>query len=266
MEDNIMKFNLKTITNLLSLSPEEYPQTLTFLQENESAYSEDNVLQFVTELLHCDVEKTLHPQVFELTVLLLKGEINKGNCNAMNDLGALYYTGRGGTPDYPQAVYYYKMGQEHGSAEAEENLGYCYYYGRSISKDYEKAFQCFAFGAAQGRIISTYKLGDMYLNGFFVEKNEKKAYLLYRRCLEICYRSEPQMGPVYLRLGNAYMNGTGTEVDAKAALSCYQKAEIHLYQLMAGGEMYYAQNVASAVSGQSAAREKIRVFGSTYRY
>lgn len=256
-----MKTNLVKIKKdlFLAMLPEEYPQTVAFLCGNDP--SENDAYQFVTKLLRCDTDKTLHPQVFNFAVSLLESEISKGNCDAMNDLGALYYTGRGGVPDYSKAVYYYKMGREHGSIVAEENLGYCYYYGRSIPIDYEKAFQCFAFGAAQGRTVSTYKLGDMYLNGFFVDKDINKAFLLYRRCLGISYSDAPQVGPVYLRLGDAYLNGIGTEVDAEMALSYYQKAEILLYRLMAQGETYYAQDVKTAIEGQNEAREKIRIGG-----
>lgn len=39
-------------------------------------------------------------------------------------------------------------------------------------------------------------------------------------------------GPVYLRLGNAFLYGTGTEPNAKTALICYQNAERFLFDMV----------------------------------
>ena len=50
--------------------------------------------------------------------------IEDGDAEAMNDLGALYYTGRAGEQDYEKAAYYYDMADKAGNRQATENLGY----------------------------------------------------------------------------------------------------------------------------------------------
>ena len=99
--------------------------------------------------------------------------------------------------------------------------------------DYEKAFHYFALGAFDGHLISLYKIGDMYQNGYYVEKNPKEAFLIYNRCLDTMTDEAAPMvaGPVFLRVGNAFLKGLGTEKNAMNALICFQKAETFLYDM-----------------------------------
>ena len=101
------------------------------------------------------------------------------------------------------------------------------------------------------------KIGDMYQNGYYVKKNPKEAFLIYNRCLDtMTDEAAPTVaGPVFLRVGNAFLEGLGTEKNAMNALICFQKAETFLYDMVAGGEVMYRKSLRSAIDGQAKARK-----------
>ena len=215
----------------LELDTTLLPETAMFFEnyqnENLSAYD------LATALVQCDKTVNMPRKLFDFIVKLYEHAISEGDNYAMNDLGALYYDGRGCEQDFTKAVYYYEIAAKQGNMQSQENLGYCYYYGRNVEVDYEKAFHYFALGAFKGYLVSLYKIGDMYQNGYYVEKNEKEAFRIYERCLETMTEEAALIvaGPVFLRLGNAFLNGSGTELNLKNAFVCYQKAENFLYHL-----------------------------------
>ena len=64
-------------------------------------------------------------------------------------------------------------------------------------------------------------------------------------------------GPVLLRLGGMFLDGIGTEEDAKSALVCFQKAESFLYDMVLGGDDMDRRSLAEAIDGQAQARKKL---------
>ena len=241
----------------LELDPKQSPETIRFLKKTES--EDFTPYELATKLAECDKTAVMSRVLFDYIVELYLEAIQDNNANAMNDLGALYYGGRGCIQDYSKAVYYYEKAAQLGNRQAQENLGYCYYYGRSVSVDYEKAFHYFALGAFDGRLISLYKIGDMYLNGYYVEKNPTEAFLIYDRCIGMMTDEAAPLvaGPVFLRLGNCYLNGIGIKENAKDALFCYQIAERYLFDMVAHGDVMYQKSLQDAIDGQAKAREKL---------
>ena len=79
-------------------------------------------------IVQCDRTVDMPRELFDFVVSLYLDAIENGNVDAMNDLGALYYDGRGCEQDFKKAVRYYHMAAQNGSRQAQENLGYCYYY------------------------------------------------------------------------------------------------------------------------------------------
>ncbi len=248
---------------LAMLDADEYPALYGYLaaQLDDAGGAEpDGPYDMALRLLALDRPKPLPPYVIELIEALLLRAVDAGDADAMNTLGAQYYDGsRGFEQSYRKAAYYYTLAVEHGSRQARENLGYVYYYGRLGAPDYERAFHLFAPGAFEGRPVSLYKIGDMYRNGYYVPKNEQEAFCIYMRCLEtMTPETEPfAAGPVYLRLGRMFLDGTGADRDAKTALLCFQKAEIHLYDMVLGGHAMYKKSLRAAVEGQSKARAEL---------
>lgn len=217
-----------------------YTIATTLLAQREPSYFPAILLDFIVELLQMEIEG--------------------GNDDAMNTLGALYYDGkRGFEQSYEQAIRCYTMASELGNQLATENLGYCYYYGRAGEPDYEKAFHCFAQGAFAGQLVSLYKIGDMYRGGLYVRKNEVEAFRIYMRCVNSMEQQDELRvaGPVYLRLGWMFLEGKGTPQDFKGALASFQRAEWFLYEMVESGETMYRKSLADAIRGQEMARRKL---------
>ena len=244
------------------LHADEYPELFGYLasviDENENLVKDP--YEIANRALLCDRRKPLPETVRDLIALLFQTAFENGNADAMNDLGAQYYNGsRGFEQDFGKAVHYYEIAAQNGSRQAQENLGYCYYYGRNVPVDYEKAFHCFALGAFSGYPISLYKIADMYANGYYVAKNEKEAFHLYESCMEHMTEATAKFvaGPVYLRLGNCFLYGTGTEPNPETALICYQKAELFLFGMVKDGDVMYKKSLQAAIDGQAKARAKM---------
>lgn len=259
---DITELSAKTTELFSMLDHDELPEVMDYLSGiiDEDGLVTETPYGMATELVQCDKLQPFPACLIDFITELYQMEIDAGNADAMNDLGAIYYTGdHGFEQSFSKSVYYYQMAAENGSRQAQENLGYCYYYGRDMEKDYEKAFHYFALGAFDGHLISLYKIGDMYLNGYYVKKNEKEAYVIYQRCLETMTEEAAPMvaGPVFLRLGNMLLNGRGTEEDAKSALICYQKAESFLYDMVKKGDVMYRKSLQAAIDGQAKARAKL---------
>ena len=238
--------------------PEAYEYLTGLLFDTEEVT--ESPYEIATELMKADSPAPLPAFLIDFITELYEEEIEDGNADAMNDLGAHYYDGwRGLEQSFSKAVALYHRAAENGSRAAQENLGYCYYYGRDMERDYEKAFHYFALGAFDGHLISLYKIGDMYQNGYFVEKNPTEAFRIYDRCIGMMTDADAPIvaGPVFLRLGNCFLYGNGVEENAKNAQLCFQQAERYLYDMVAGGDVMYKKSLQAAIDGQAKAREKL---------
>ena len=238
--------------------PESYSYLIGILEEDGSVT--DEPITIANTLTGLDKPLVFPEFLIGFIEEMFQMEIAEGNDDAMNDLGAQYYGGnRGFEQSFDKAVMYYQMAADKGNRPAQENLGYCYYYGRDGKPNYEKAFHYFALGAFDGHLVSLYKIGDMYLNGLYVPKNEKEAFYIYVHCMDtMTQQAEGRVaGPVLLRLGGMFLDGIGTEEDAKSALVCFQKAESYLYDMVIGGDDMYRRSLAEAIDGQARARQKL---------
>lgn len=211
----------------------------------------------MTELVPCGDIPGL---VSDFVVSVYLDEIENGNADAMCDLGALYYNGRGVEQSYEKAVEYYTMSAELGCEQAAENLGYCYYYGRSVDIDYKKAYHYFIKGALKGRPVSLCKIGDMYAKGYYVDKDEREAFMLYRQCYMITEQSDSASGcfaDVCIRLADAFFYGTGTDVNYHLALKLAQRAEQEFYVNLSDGDTFSLGGLTRAVGLQEKIRAKL---------
>ena len=250
----------EVLRNILAgLDSYAYPQLYGYLSDFlNSEDPEDGPYGMATRIMQMDRPQALPHDVIEFVKDLYDMEIERHNPDAMNDVGAMYYDGsRGFEQDFSKAVAYYEMAAKYGSRQAQENLGYCYYYGRNVEVDYRKAFHYFALGAFDGHLISLYKIGDMYRRGYYVEKNPHEAFLIYMQCLNMMTQEAEKFvaGPVYLRLGDMFLNGEGTDMNAKNALISYQRAESFLYDMVKEGSDMYRRSLQAAIDGQKKARK-----------
>ena len=242
----------------LEIDPKRAPEAVALFEKMEPG-TDLSAYELATALTECDKGREMPRALFDFVVELYDEAIADGNVDAMNDLGALYYDGRGCEQDYQKAVSYYELAAKHDHRIARENLGYCHYYGRGVPVDYEKAFRYFALGAFEGRTISLYKIGDMYLNGYYVERNPIEAFRIYSRCLEYLpdELATEAGGSILLRLGDCYLNGLGTMPDPQTALRAYTLAEERLRKQVLAGEKTYETSLQAVIEGKEKAKKKL---------
>lgn len=261
MDEKIMYHRLNDI--LATVDKEEYPETVRYIEcnisEDEAEEVFDDAFEIACNLHESDETKILPKCVAELLVDVYSEEIANENPVAMTNLGALYYTGRGGEQNYEKAVVYYTMADKYGEIQATENLGYCYYYGRTGEKDYKKAYHYFVKGALINRINSLYKIGDMYKNGYYVEKDEKEAFCIYSRCYELMKSAYTESfgADICMRLGDAYYYGIGTEKDIHIALKYYQKSERYFYSKIESGDYFAKKGLENVIRKQDEIRKEL---------
>ena len=133
-------------------------------------------------------------------------------------VGTLYAQGDVVPQDAPQAVKWFRLGAERGSALAESRLGEMYYLGRGVPKDYGQAFTWFQQSAQNGDVFGERDLGFAYLQGVGVAKDGPKAVEWLRKAAD---RGDPD-GQDLLAL--CYASGTGVQPDEAQAVQLYEKA------------------------------------------
>ena len=245
---------------------EKYPESLERVRYWLD-FDEDNYEDFVeagmdiaSTLHEADNALPMHPVVADFLITIYEAAIEKGNSAAACDLGSLFYTGRAGEQDYEKAAHYYHIADKGGDRQATENLGYIYYYGRTGKKDHEKAFNYFIKGALDGHLRSLYKVGDFYKNGYYVEKDEKEAFRIYQHCAEMLSdESVPLVGAdIFMRLGDCYLDGCGTERDLLAASRLLSTAENMFYERLIDGDFYQKKNLEHVLEREAEIRKLIK--------
>lgn len=122
-----------------------------------------------------------------------------GDPEYMFQLGGFYYDKK----RFDLALKYYEAAAEKGNLDAINGLGYIWYYGRTGTVDYEKAFRYYSQAAEMGNLNSAVKVADMYKNGYFVQKDynkyKSKIRSLYTKVKNAKYLGEP-LPEVFTRL------------------------------------------------------------------
>ncbi len=216
------------------VSGDEYPQThqlLNFARMHDFETEFRAPMDFALLFQEADTNLPMPAVVGDFLIDVYQEEVENGSAEAANNLGALYYSGRGGVTDYNKALELYALAAARGDVAASDNLGFFYY----DDGEYEKAFQYFAIGAFTGRLISMCMIGDMYRYGRYVEKNEKEAFSIYCQAFQENHirsdedgeqEEDPCFAELLMRLGDCFAQGIGTEVNEERALYLYQNASI----------------------------------------
>ena len=143
---------------------------------------------------------------------------NKGYAAAQYYLGYCYYSGKGVTQDYTEAVKWYRKAAERRNTNAQFNLGYCYQSGKGVPQNETKAVEWYRKAAEQGNAQAQCNLGYCYANGIGVSKNREKALEWYRKA------AEQGNATAQCNLGFYYANGIGVSENKEKALEWYRKA------------------------------------------
>ncbi len=142
----------------------------------------------------------------------------KGNIEAMNELGVLYELGHGLTKDYVEAAKWYRKAAEQGYSYAQNNLGYCYHYARGVAQDYTEAVKWYNKAVEQGCSLAQNNLGICYQYGQGVEKDYAEAVKWYRKA------AEQGNSLAQNNLGYCYFHGLGVTKDYAEAVKWYRKS------------------------------------------
>jgi cell division septation protein DedD len=102
---------------------------------------------------------------------------DKGDRNALFNLGQIYRMGKGVPRNFDMAEHYYLEAAKLGHSAAQGNLGTLYYFGKADGKpQLEAAVKWWRAAAENGDPRSQYMMGVLYFNGKFVERDMITAY------------------------------------------------------------------------------------------
>src|SRR5579864_7696819 len=109
---------------------------------------------------------------------------DQGSAEAQCGLANMYREGQGVPQDDKEAVWLYRLSAEKGWPPAQFNLGVMYDNGRGVPQDYAEAARWYKITADLDIADAEYNLGVLYANGKGVPQDYKEAARLYRRAAE----------------------------------------------------------------------------------
>ncbi len=152
------------------------------------------------------------PQDYSEAVKWFRLAAVQGGTGAQNNLGNMYYYGRGVAQDFAEAAKCYRKAADQNWPIAQKNLGEMYRDGRGVPQNYAVAATWFKHAAGQGDAIAETNLGVLYANGRGVPQSDAEALKWYRKAAV-----QGQASAQY-NLGNMYREGRGVpQDDAEAA-------------------------------------------------
>ena len=133
---------------------------------------------------------------------LLRRSANNGRVDAMSQLGTILSEQH----RYEEANHYLRMAAEKGNVNALHNLGTNYFFARGVEEDKAKGVELWEKGAEKNNPCSLFLLGECYLTGDFVPQNIDKAIEYYALSAKHGYqRAVERLIEVYDQLGNQQM-------------------------------------------------------------
>ncbi|ADW16861.1 Sel1 domain protein repeat-containing protein [Desulfobulbus propionicus DSM 2032] len=117
----------------------------------------------------------------EQKLKVLSGLAAKGNADAMNGLGLLYYRGQGVDKDYAKAFEWFSKAAQQGHVEAMFGMGSCFYQGHGAGRDPVQALKWFSLAGEKGHGDSARNAGVMWDKGQGAARDEQQARTWYRK-------------------------------------------------------------------------------------
>ena len=142
----------------------------------------------------------------------------RGDAEAMVQLGHSYLSGAGVLVDPNKAFSFFKKAAEKGNADGENMVGLCYLNGHGVQQDNWEAVQWFRKAANQGLPVAMYNMGHCYDNGAGVLADPNKAFSFYKKAAEKGNADGESM------VGLCYLNGHGVPQDKQKAIQWLRKA------------------------------------------
>jgi len=120
----------------------------------------EKVLETETQL---DTNKTIGPdsKFSDISFETLQSMAVKGDIDAQNELGKLYYAGKGIKQNYSLAFLWYRRAAQQGNIEAQYSLGNMYLMGEGISQNDTEAMNWYTQAAEQGHTAAQHNLENL---------------------------------------------------------------------------------------------------------
>ncbi len=112
-------------------------------------------------------------------------EIAGKSASDICSLGYAYNNGTNGkTKNQEKALKYYRIAADKGNAQAMANLGIMYKKGEGVTKDYTEALKWLRKAADQNNSTGQCALGEMYQNGYGVTQDNYEALKWFRKAAD----------------------------------------------------------------------------------
>ena len=137
---------------------------------------------------------------------------------AQNNLGTLYYQGRGVAQSNVEAARWFKKSSNHGFAEAQCNLGDLFHRGRGVSQSDKEAARWYKKAADQGLARAQCNMGTLFEKGSGVAQSDVEAFRWYKKA------ADQGFAQAQCFLGAHYEKGRGVTQNFEEAVRCYKAA------------------------------------------
>ena len=166
--------------------------------------------------LATEEEQKIAPEMlFALTLV----NAEKGQGQAMLNLGIFYEEGVGVGRNFSKALEWYQKAAEAGEGDGYMRVGRCYEVGLGAAADMGKAVAAFEQAAALEHVPAFSKLAGVYLNGRGAAKDETKGFSLLTKA------AEAGEGGAMFDLGLIALNGLyGRKTEPEKARTWFLKA------------------------------------------
>ena len=133
-----------------------------------------------------EYEQSKYDQYFGTKISLLETAIEKGNSDAMVDMGNLHYNGyytikKG---NYVEAQKYWSKAVEKGNPHGYFNIGILYLYGNAVEKDVNKTINYWTQSADLGNPFAMEALGNLYFDKKSLPRDVENAYLWSKKAVD----------------------------------------------------------------------------------
>jgi hypothetical protein len=149
---------------------------------------------------------------------LFERSAGRGNRDAKNWLGWMYFHGRGTAQDYAKARGWYEKGASAGQSTSMNQMGWLYQNGLGVPRDLAKAREWYERSANAGNAVGMYNLGSAYQYGRGGPVDNVRAREWYEKAAAVGDSSAMS------QLGWLYQHGLGVPVDYPRAREWYEKA------------------------------------------
>ncbi len=141
----------------------------------------------------------------------------KGQSDAMVQLGFMYDGGMYVKENKKSAVYWFQKAAEAGNAWGEYLLADCYRIGIGVTRDYKLAFHWYQKAAEQGHAEATCQLGFCYFGGEGTVKNYEKAFKYFLNA------AKQDVSRAQGMIASCYEYGWGVKRNRSEAIRWYEK-------------------------------------------